>query len=183
MSRLRRRRSSVSISRFTRTDIRKAQNKDFARPSHEGRAIILESNFLFPLGCKENKDERGKEKHHGIKEVTDDLKGTDGIAHRADSGDGDEQLCAVGEKALEDAGKGIEDRCRFFLCDAVFLGDLGGDGVCHDDSDGIVCRGDIHGADEKSNAKLTCALAAEDATDARKERFKAAILTDQLAEC
>ena len=60
----------------------------------DGR-FLPDLNFLIALGNKENKHERRKEQHHGVKQIADDVEGTNGVAHRTDGGNGNEELCTV----------------------------------------------------------------------------------------
>ena len=53
-------------------------------------------------------------------------------------------------------------------------GHLLGDGVCHDDGDGVVGCGDVHGADQQSHAQLAALLSLKDPADSIEQRLKAA---------
>ena len=66
--------------------------------------------------------------------------------------------------------------------DAVLLAHLLGDGVRHNDGDGVVRGGNVHRADEKAHADLAAALAAKRLFDPAEQRFKAAVLTDQRTD-
>ncbi len=107
------------------------------------------------------------------------MEGGDGGAELIHGGNGDEHLRAVGENALEDAREGIEKRRGLSGADAVVFRHFLRDGVCHNDGDGIVRRGDIHRADEKSHAELSAAFAAEYALNAVEKRVKAAVFTNE----
>ena len=97
-------------------------------------------------------------------------------------GDRDEHLRAVGDDALKDAGERVKERRGLARGDALFLAHFLGDGVCHNDGDGVVRGGNVHRADEKAHADLAAALAAKRLSDPAEQRFKAAVLTDQRTD-
>ena len=97
-------------------------------------------------------------------------------------GEGHQHLGAVGEDTLEDAGEGVQQGGGLSGGDAVVLGHLLGDGVGHDDGDGVVGGGDVHGAHQQAHAQLTALLAVEDPPDAVQKGVKAAVGPDQRAE-
>ena len=77
--------------------------------------------LFFLLGNEEDEHEGADEEHHGVVEVGDYVKGTELETHCADCGERNENLRAVGQDALEDAGEGVEDRGGLSWRNAVFL--------------------------------------------------------------
>ena len=74
-----------------------------------------------------------------------------------------------------------EERCRFPWGDAVVLGHLLCDRVCHDDRDGVVCGRNVEQRDENANTELAALFSAEDFVNGTKQDSKAAVFPDQRA--
>ena len=105
------------------------------------------------------------------------------IAELMHSGDCDKHLCAVGDDALRDARKRVEQGGCLPRADAVVLGHFLCDRVCHDDRDGVVCRCNVEQGDEKTDAELSALSSTEDLVDGLKQNVKTAVFADQRAHC
>ena len=105
-------------------------------------------SLFISFGDQIDEHQRAEEQGIGVKQIRDYLEGGDLIAQHGGLRYGDEHLRAVGDYALEDAGEGIEQGSGLSRRNAVILRHLLGDGVCHDDSDGVVRGRDVHRADE-----------------------------------
>ena len=88
----------------------------------------------------------------------------------------------VGDDALEDARERVQQGSGALGADAVLLGDLLGDGACHDDGNGVVGGGDVHQSDQQTDADLSAALAAEHPADEGEDALEAAVGADETAQ-
>ena len=83
---------------------------------------------------------------------------------------------------MGDAGERVQQAGRALGRDAVILGHVACDGVGHDDGDGVVGGGHVHGGDHQADAQLTAAPAAEDAAYKVQQRVEAAVFADERAQ-
>ena len=95
---------------------------------------------------------------------------------------GDEDLRAVGDEALDDAGGGVEDGGDADGFGLELVGAFLGDGARDDDGDGVVGREAVDGGDEEEDAEFAGAGAADDFGDAVGEPEDAAVGLDGLEE-
>ena len=125
---------------------------------HESRRAFLQV-WLFLFLYQENGRQGADQQQIGVEQIPYDIKGGDGVAHFGGGGDGNQNLRAVGDNALENAGEGVQQAGGTFWGDAVIPAHFFGDGVRHDDGDGVVGGGDIHGAHQQAHTKLAAFFA------------------------
>ena len=69
--------------------------------------LFCSIRLSFALGNQENEYQVAEQQQHRVKKVTYDIESGYFVAHGANGGKGDEDLCTVRQKALRNAGKGI----------------------------------------------------------------------------
>lgn len=141
--------------------------------------------LLLCLSVRDDEDEhqRADEQQSRIEQVRQNLECGDIDIQSCGGRNRYEHLCAVGKCALNNTGEGIEQGCGLAGGNAVVLGHLMCDRVCHDDCDRVVSSCNIHQGNENTHAELTAALALEDTADAVEQSVEAAVFTDKSAQC
>ena len=93
-------------------------------------------------------DEQGDAEEEGIVEGAEEVEGVGSEACIFEDADGNEELGAVGDEALDGAGGRVKDTGDAAAVAAVFVGEVFGNGAADDDGNGIVCREEVDAADE-----------------------------------
>ena len=109
-------------------------------------------SVLLRLAVEGDGDEEGDAEENGVVEGAEEVEGTCGEACVFKDSDGDEELGAVGNEALDGAGGGVEDAGNAAAIATIFVGKVFGDGAADDDGDGIVCREEVDATDEGHDA-------------------------------
>ena len=111
----------------------------------------------------------------GIVEVRDDI-------YRRYTGElrGKEELCAIGDEPLDEAGEGIEYRGSLAWVEAVLLGDLSGDLACGEDSDGVIGSAEVSYGDQGGDGEFSTTLTTDPSGEVTQEVIDPPIEADQL---
>ena len=103
-------------------------------------------------GGKEDGGEGDEAEGEGVVEIADDGGGAD-----AREAGGHQELGAVGDEPLDEAGEGVEDAGYALAVQAETVGYVLGYAADGDDGYGIVGRAEIGQADERGDAELSAA--------------------------
>ena len=109
-----------------------------------------------------------------------DIEGRDLHAALRGKGSRGEELRAVGDDALEDAGENVEEGSASSRIDLVLLADLLGYVAGYDDGDGVIRCRTVHKGDEGSDAKLCCLRSPDHAVELVDEPGDAAVVGNHL---
>ena len=122
-----------------------------------------------------NTSRAGKKKER-IEQKRHDLKRRDGKSKLRCGGNGYQHLSSVGNHSLKHAREGIEQRSRLAPRNIVGSGHLRSDRIGHDNGNGVVRCGDIHGSNKQTHAEHAPFAGFKQTLDAVEQGDEAAML-------
>lgn len=119
----------------------------------------------------------------GVEKEGDDAGRAEGLAsHVGDKVGGKEQLDAVGQEALREAGDGVQNRGRALRLNVIVLGNASGNRTCSEDSHRIVGGADVHQTHQGTDAEFGTALGVDTPSHMSQQEIDAAIRANEFQE-
>ena len=108
--------------------------------------------MLASAAVEGNGDEEGDAEEDGVVEGAEEVEGSGGEACVFKDADGNEELGAVGDEALDGAGGRVKDTGDAAAVAAVFVGEVFGDGAADDDGNGVIGSEEVDAAHKGHDA-------------------------------
>lgn len=154
------------------------------------RVCVLCICMLFPIprmplhesireGYEDGEEAEGGEEE-AVPHVGDDVQGVHGGAGGGGEGGGGEELGAVGDEALEDAGEDVQEGGGFAWVDAEFLADFLRHVAGDDDGYRVVGGGAVHQGDEGRDGEFRALHALHEGRQFPDEPGDAAVVGDEF---
>ena len=137
--------------------------------------------FLFLL--KQYGEEDGQADADGVEKEGDDAGRAERLSrHVGDKVGRKEELDAVGQEALREAGDGIQNRGRALRLNVIVFGNASGNRACREDSHRIVGGADVHQTDEGADAEFGTVRGVDAPSHMSQQEIDAAIRANEFQE-
>ena len=138
------------------------------------------SRSLLP---KQDGEENRQADADGVEKEGDDAGRAEGLSrHVGDKVGGKEELDAVGQEALREAGDGIQNRGRTLRLNVIVLGNASGNRTSREDSHRIVGGADVHQAYQGTDAEFGTSLGVDTPSHMSQQEIDAAIRANEFQE-
>ena len=132
---------------------------------------------------KQDGEENCQADADGVEKEGDDAGRAERLSrHVGDKVRGKEQLDAVGQEALREAGDGIQNRCRALRLNVIVLGNASGNRTSREDSHRIVGGADVHQTHQGTDTEFGTALGVDAPSHMSQQEIDAAIRANEFQE-